>query len=84
MEDRHTIISAFTPLSFASAPLPDGVERSFAAIYDGHNGSKAAEYACSQVRSQPQATVALPPPGQVAKTAGYSRLQGTCIRHPDA
>lgn len=52
MEDRHTVVTSFHPLGRGGVPCPDGVNRSFAAVYDGHNGSRAAEE-CSS-RSFPQ------------------------------
>ena len=48
MEDRYTIISSYTPLSFTSQPMPDDIVRSYAAVFDGHNGTKAAEHACAR------------------------------------
>ena len=48
MEDRTTIVSSFVPLSSSGQPLPDGISRSFAAVYDGHNGAQAADHASSR------------------------------------
>eukprot|EP00898_Chlorokybus_atmophyticus_P005545 jgi/Chlat1/5992/Chrsp4S06193 len=46
MEDRHAIVPGFT---FAPrggmAAAQDGLQRSYCAVFDGHNGAKAAEYA---------------------------------------
>ena len=39
-------MASFTPQSAAGGPMRDGVLRSFAAIYDGHNGAHSATY-CS-------------------------------------
>ena len=41
MEDRHTVIASYSPAA-------DGVSRSFAAVYDGHNGDEAAEFCCNR------------------------------------
>ena len=46
MEDRSAVVASFTPQSAAGGPMRDGVLRSFAAIYDGHNGALSATY-CS-------------------------------------
>eukprot|EP00798_Chlamydomonas_sp_ICE-L_P014653 gene14653-20687_t len=43
MEDRHTVVQSLRPLSITGQPINDGVERSFASVYDGHNGSRSAE-----------------------------------------
>ena len=40
------MVASFTPQSAAGGPMRDGVLRSFAAIYDGHNGAHSATY-CS-------------------------------------
>jgi hypothetical protein len=43
-EDRHAIIAHWRPLGSNGRPLPDdGVERSYCAVFDGHNGSRSAE-----------------------------------------
>ncbi|MEW5306475.1 MAG: hypothetical protein WDW36_008937 [Sanguina aurantia] len=50
MEDRHTVVASLRLLSPAGLPLlDDGVQRSLAAVYDGHNGSRAAELAASRL-----------------------------------
>ncbi|KAK9829310.1 hypothetical protein WJX72_005079 [[Myrmecia] bisecta] len=49
MEDRHTIIPSFQPTSASGGHISDGVYRSFAGIYDGHNGAKAAEHCCARL-----------------------------------
>ena len=41
MEDRHTVIASYSPSA-------DGISRSFAAVYDGHNGARAAEHCSSR------------------------------------
>lgn len=41
MEDRHTVVPSYTPAL-------DAICRSFAGVYDGHNGAKAAEHCCSR------------------------------------
>lgn len=48
MEDRHTVVASYSP-------QPDGNSRSFAAVYDGHNGAKAAEQ-CSSRWAAPSCT----------------------------
>ena len=51
MEDRHSLVQRLRPLSATGGQLAgaaaadDGVERSWAAVFDGHNGSRAAEEA---------------------------------------
>ncbi|KAK9822523.1 hypothetical protein WJX74_000939 [Apatococcus lobatus] len=45
MEDRHVIIPSYSPGGTAGQVLQDGVPRSFVAVYDGHNGQRAAESA---------------------------------------
>lgn len=52
MEDRHVIIASFCPQSSAGQPLHDGVHRSYAAIFDGHNGERAAEVAASRLHTR--------------------------------
>jgi hypothetical protein len=43
-EDRHAIIAHWRPLGSNGRPLPDdGIERSYCAVFDGHNGSRSAE-----------------------------------------
>lgn len=42
MEDRHTVIASYSPSA-------DGISRSFAAVYDGHNGARAAEHCSSRL-----------------------------------
>lgn len=44
-QDRHVAIASF-PL--AAAP-PDGCQRAFFAVYDGHNGAKAADIAAARM-----------------------------------
>jgi hypothetical protein len=48
MEDCHTVVRNFKPLGPGGAPLDDGLLRTFAGLYDGHNGIKAAEHANSR------------------------------------
>ena len=47
MEDRYSIIASYQlpAPGLGGMPLLDGVTRSFAAVFDGHNGSKAADHA---------------------------------------
>lgn len=49
MEDRYTVIPDFQPLAMGGSRISDGVGRSFAGVYDGHNGSGAAEAAAAQL-----------------------------------
>lgn len=49
MEDRYTVIPDFQPLMPSGGRVSDGVGRSFAGVYDGHNGSAAAEAAAAQL-----------------------------------
>ncbi len=45
MEDRHTIVANYAPTGAAAASADAGILRSFAGVYDGHNGSQTAEEA---------------------------------------
>lgn len=47
MEDKHTVVSSFKPLGAAGA-VEDGIERSYFAVFDGHNGERSAEEAASR------------------------------------
>ncbi|KAG2486043.1 hypothetical protein HYH03_015250 [Edaphochlamys debaryana] len=49
MEDRHCIVQCLRPLSASGQPLEDGVPRCLAAIYDGHNGTRAADTAATRL-----------------------------------
>ena len=44
MEDRHTIIADY----MLAGPADDAVPRSYAAVFDGHNGVDSAEHASSR------------------------------------
>ncbi len=59
MEDRHCIVQCLRPLSASGQPLQDGVQRSLAAIYDGHNGTRAADTAASRLHMLLAADAAL-------------------------
>ena len=48
MEDRHTIVANFEPTGDAASAADPGVLRSFAGVYDGHNGSQTAEEAAAR------------------------------------
>lgn len=48
MEDRHVIVANYCPTGTGGMPNPDGVLRSYAAVFDGHNGSQSAEEAASR------------------------------------
>ena len=48
MEDRHTIVANFEPTGDAASTADPGVLRSFAGVYDGHNGSQTAEEAAAR------------------------------------
>lgn len=48
MEDRHTIVANYEPSGAAAAAADAGVPRSFAGVYDGHNGSQTAEEAAAR------------------------------------
>lgn len=48
MEDCHTVVRNFKPLGPGGVPLEDGVLRTFAGVYDAHNGIKAAEHASTR------------------------------------
>ena len=62
MEDRHTLVASYTPVGPSGAPCADGVNRSFVAIYDGHNGFKAAEQCSSRWDCPCAPWLALSPP----------------------
>ncbi|CAK0781692.1 hypothetical protein CVIRNUC_005447 [Coccomyxa viridis] len=49
MEDRHTIVANFQPSGAAASALDAGVLRSFAGVYDGHNGAQTAEEAAARL-----------------------------------
>ncbi|CAL5221222.1 g3373 [Coccomyxa viridis] len=49
MEDRHTILANYEPTGTAVAAAEAGVLRSFAGVYDGHNGSQTAEEAAARL-----------------------------------
>ncbi|KAK9914952.1 hypothetical protein WJX75_002812 [Coccomyxa subellipsoidea] len=49
MEDRHVIIANYQPTGTQGAHDSDGIPRSYAAVFDGHNGSQSAEEACSRM-----------------------------------
>ena len=51
MEDRHCIVHCLRPMSSSGQPLQDGVQRSLAAIYDGHNGTRAADTAATRLHT---------------------------------
>ncbi|PNW84319.1 hypothetical protein CHLRE_04g229494v5 [Chlamydomonas reinhardtii] len=60
MEDRHAVVQSLQPLAASGAPLPaDGVPRCLAAIYDGHNGTRAADTAASRLHMLLAADAAL-------------------------
>ncbi|KAK9845926.1 hypothetical protein WJX81_006154 [Elliptochloris bilobata] len=46
MEDKHTVVSSFKPLG-----VEDGVERSYFAVFDGHNGEQSASEASSRLHA---------------------------------
>ena len=48
MEDRAQVIASYQALSTAGIPVSDGIIRSYAGVYDGHNGARAAEHACDR------------------------------------
>ena len=48
MEDRHTILANYAPTGAAATAADAGVLRSFAGVYDGHNGSQTDEEAAAR------------------------------------
>lgn len=46
MEDRHIVIANYNLGS--GGAIADSIPRSFAAVYDGHNGAQTAEEACER------------------------------------
>lgn len=59
MEDRHTIIDEYYPLSSTGSAIKDDVPRCFAGVYDGHNGSFAADHAADRLHDILAGEVAL-------------------------
>lgn len=53
MEDRHTILASYEPVGAAAAAADAGVLRSFAGVYDGHNGFQSAEEAAARYTLAP-------------------------------
>ena len=53
MEDRHTIVANFQPSGPAASAMDAGVQRSFAGVYDGHNGAQTAEEAAARCALKP-------------------------------
>jgi len=49
MEDRHITEEPLIPRGSSGAPIPDNTPRSFAAVYDGHNGTLAADHAVDRL-----------------------------------
>ena len=49
MEDRHIIVEAMVPRGSSGAPMQDDTLRSYAAVYDGHNGTLAADHAADRL-----------------------------------
>ncbi|KAL4519818.1 hypothetical protein Ndes2526B_g01618 [Nannochloris sp. 'desiccata'] len=49
MEDRHIVEEPMVPRGSSGAPIPDNTPRSFAAVYDGHNGTLAADHAADRL-----------------------------------
>jgi serine/threonine protein phosphatase PrpC len=49
MEDRHITEEPLIPRGSSGAPIPDNIPRSFAAVYDGHNGTLAADHAADRL-----------------------------------
>ena len=48
MEDRHTIVDNLCPTNPQGGKLGDSIRRTFVGVYDGHNGSGAAEAAAAR------------------------------------
>ena len=53
MEDRHTIVANFQPSGAAASASDAGALRSFAGVYDGHNGAQTAEEAAARCALMP-------------------------------
>jgi hypothetical protein len=69
MEDRHAVVAALQA-------APDGVQRSYAAVFDGHNGIVTAELAAARLHAMLAADPAVrgaagvrAPPAAVASEA---------------
>ena len=76
MEDRHTILANYEPTGAAAAAADAGVLRSFAGVYDGHNGSQTAEEAAARY-----ILLALPKAGPLLTIRGSG--QGKCSQPED-
>ncbi|KAK9794905.1 hypothetical protein WJX73_003566 [Symbiochloris irregularis] len=59
MEDYAQVIASFQLVNRAGATVSDGVVRSFAGVFDGHNGALAAEHACRRLHKLLAADAAL-------------------------
>eukprot|EP00891_Asterochloris_glomerata_P003379 jgi/Astpho2/3379/Aster-x1143 len=75
MEDRSAVVASFTPQSAAGGPMRDGVLRSFAAIYDGHNGAHSATYCSTRLH----ALLAAHPALRGATGTGHSPTQEAAV-----
>ncbi|GLI70999.1 hypothetical protein VaNZ11_016115 [Volvox africanus] len=91
MEDRHCIVQCLRPLSSSGQPLQDGVQRCLAAIYDGHNGTRAADTAAARLHMLLAADAALrthtgelaPPAAMAAEEAAIGAALRRCFRRLD-
>ncbi|GFR41712.1 hypothetical protein Agub_g2462, partial [Astrephomene gubernaculifera] len=91
MEDRHCIVQCLRPLSASGQPLQDGVQRCLAAIYDGHNGSRAADTAAARLHMMLAGEAALrshtgelgPPAAMAAEESAISTALRRVFRRVD-
>lgn len=91
MEDRHCIVQCLRPIGSGGQPLQDGVQRSLAAIYDGHNGTRAADTAASRLHMLLAADPALrtstgelgPPAVMESEEGAISQALRRSFRHVD-
>ncbi|GBG00547.1 serine threonine phosphatase [Raphidocelis subcapitata] len=92
MEDRHCVVAAMQLLASsdgngaqAGAPLPsDGIPRSYAAIFDGHNGAGCAELAAARLHvllaAHPALRIHTGEPGPPAVTRAEEAAIGGALR----
>lgn len=66
MEDRHTVVASLLP------SCSDGVQRSYAAVFDGHNGIITAELAATRLHTMLAAEPAV-------KAATGARTSGSLV-----
>lgn len=71
MEDRHVTIPTYQAVNEGNRPVEDGVVRTYAAVFDGHNGAQAADIACCQLHRLLAAEPALRDPQAAGRFAQH-------------